>query len=164
MWVYGSWITQNVLLLDPLDLGSCIRAMSWDPRDPGSSQAVLPLDPVDLGACFLARRISDPIGSKINRRALQWDPIGSWIHTVFRLKIFWDHRSEFGIHAHRTRLHLSVLSLINLGKYYLECTGTKLSRFLGQLGPLRKQKKEIRVKIFMFFIKDHETIFNRCRI
>ena len=37
---YGYWKTQIVLLWDPLDLGSCIRAISWDPRDPGSSQAV----------------------------------------------------------------------------------------------------------------------------
>ena len=118
------------LLLDPLDLGSCIRAMSWNPRDPGFSQAVLPSDPVDLGASFLATCMSDPMGSTIYRRALQWDPIGSWIHTTFRLKIFWDHRSEFGIHAHRTHLHLS---LFNFGKYVLECTGTKLPQFFGQL-------------------------------
>ena len=36
-----------------------------------------------------------------------------WIHTAFRLKIFWDHRSEIGIHARRTRLHLKLLKLEN---------------------------------------------------
>ena len=33
---YGSWISQIVLLWDPLDLGSCIQVMLWDPRDLGS--------------------------------------------------------------------------------------------------------------------------------
>ena len=40
VWFYGSWISQIVLLWDPLDLGSCIRAMLWDPRDLGSCGAV----------------------------------------------------------------------------------------------------------------------------
>ena len=52
VWFYGSWISQIVLLWDPLDLGSCIRAMLWDPRELGSCRAVLPSDPVDLGSCF----------------------------------------------------------------------------------------------------------------
>ena len=52
VWFYGSWISQIVLLWDPLDIGSCIRAMLWDPRDLWSCRAVLPSDPVDLGSCF----------------------------------------------------------------------------------------------------------------
>ena len=60
---YGSWIWQIVLLWDPLDLGSCIRAMLWDPRDLGSCRAVLPSDPVDLGSCFLVTaRVWRPCG------------------------------------------------------------------------------------------------------
>ena len=52
MGSYGYWKMQIVLLCYPLDLGSCIRAISWDPRDPESSQAVLPSDPVELDSCF----------------------------------------------------------------------------------------------------------------
>ena len=58
-----SWIWQIVLLWDPLDLGSCIRAMLWDPRDLGSCRAVLPSDPVDLGSYFLVTaRVWRPCG------------------------------------------------------------------------------------------------------
>ena len=49
---YGSWISQIVLLFDPLDLGSRVRAISLDPRDPGSCQVALSSDPVNIGSCF----------------------------------------------------------------------------------------------------------------
>ena len=63
VWFYGSWIWQIVLLWDPLDLVSCIRAMLWDPRDLGSCRAVLPSDPVDLGSRFLVTaRVWRPCG------------------------------------------------------------------------------------------------------
>ena len=61
VWFYGSWISQLVLLWDPLDLGSCIQVMLWDPRDLGSCLAVLPSDPV-----FWSRHLSDAhaVGTK----------------------------------------------------------------------------------------------------
>ena len=93
-WFYGSWISQIVLLWDPLNLGSCIRAMLWDPRYLGSCRAVLPSDPVDLGFCFLVTtRVWRPCG---------WDKASR--NSKLRQSLFISHT-----------LHLAVPTV--LGKY-----------------------------------------------
>ena len=157
MGSYGYWKTQIVLLWDPLDLGSCIRAISWDPRildplKPICRRTLWSLAPVFFGHAHVW---SDGIQDLSAMFAMGSDWI-KWIHAAFRLKIFWDHRSEIGIHARRTCLHLK---LLKLGKYYLECTGANLPLLWGNFDHWKSQKKNIYIgNNSEFCMKDHETL------
>ena len=81
---YGSWISQIVLLWDPLYLGAYIQFHSrllWNPMDLGSGQAALSLGPVDLGSCFfLSRHMSAGLDWSRARLEQSWARVGlGWV-------------------------------------------------------------------------------------